>query len=640
MPYIGKSPSVGLRTRYNYTATAGQTSFSGADNSNVTLTYTDTNYTDVYLNGVMLKAVTDYASTTGTSIVLVSGAAVDDILEVVVYDAFSVADTVSAVDGGAFASNVSFGADISSSTLGTSNFRAGVNAGNSIESGGNYNVVVGDEAGTAITTGDDNVAIGFEALKAEDTTKGATAVGYRALLQQNLGSDGYNVAVGHSAGISNTTGVSNTFIGGFSAGSATVTGASNTAVGRNSLYALTSGTQNVAIGALAGDAITTGSYNVALGKSALENNTTASNNTAVGHQAGYANTTGADNVAVGYLSLSTETGGQNNVAVGRSALENQVNSSGNIYNTAVGAKAGRQITTGIENVLIGGLAGDALTDADFNIAIGVESLGSDTRGSKSVAIGGGALNAQNFTSATDTHNIAIGFHAGNDITTGVKNTIVGGIAGDNITTGIENVVVGYNSMNATTGDSNIIVGSNSSNSSTTVNTEYVIGRAASGSGTNTFTIGRGDTDVQINLDGSDTSWSATSDERLKHNINPLSVGLDFIDELRPVTYEWKEKKDIDPSLGRYYEENSTEPCRGDGGIHYGLIAQEVKTVIDKYSLTGRHNIWKEGVGGFQVVGLGNVMPMLIKAVQELSAKNDALESKNDALEARITALEA
>ena len=49
-------------------------------------------------------------------------------------------------------------------TLGTSNYRAGVNAGDSIASGGNYNVCIGDEAGTALTTGDNNVAIGFEAL--------------------------------------------------------------------------------------------------------------------------------------------------------------------------------------------------------------------------------------------------------------------------------------------------------------------------------------------------------------------------------------------------------------------------------------------------------------------------------------------
>ena len=52
--------------------------------------------------------------------------------------------------------NSTFEGDIIKSTAGTSNFAAGVNAGNSIESGGNYNTVVGDEAGTAITTGDQN----------------------------------------------------------------------------------------------------------------------------------------------------------------------------------------------------------------------------------------------------------------------------------------------------------------------------------------------------------------------------------------------------------------------------------------------------------------------------------------------------
>jgi hypothetical protein len=64
------------------------------------------------------------------------------------------------VDGAVnFAADVTFadGADIITASAGTSNFRAGVNAGNSILSGGNYNTVVGDEAGTAITTGDENV---------------------------------------------------------------------------------------------------------------------------------------------------------------------------------------------------------------------------------------------------------------------------------------------------------------------------------------------------------------------------------------------------------------------------------------------------------------------------------------------------
>ena len=85
------------------------------------------------------------------------------------------------VDGAAnFASDVTFadGADIITASAGTSNFRAGVNAGNSIASGGNYNVAVGDEAGTAITTGDNNVAVGYQS--AYSNTTGGNNVAFRS----------------------------------------------------------------------------------------------------------------------------------------------------------------------------------------------------------------------------------------------------------------------------------------------------------------------------------------------------------------------------------------------------------------------------------------------------------------------------
>jgi hypothetical protein len=93
MAYIGKSPSFGVRNRYLYQATAGQTSFTGSDADSKTLTYTDGLYVDVYQNGVLLKPVTDYASTSGTSVVLVTGASLNDVVEIVVYDAFSVANS-------------------------------------------------------------------------------------------------------------------------------------------------------------------------------------------------------------------------------------------------------------------------------------------------------------------------------------------------------------------------------------------------------------------------------------------------------------------------------------------------------------------------------------------------------------------
>jgi hypothetical protein len=93
MAYIGKSPSFGVRNRYLYQATAGQTSFTGSDADSKTLTYTDGLYVDVYQNGVLLKPVTDYASTSGTSVVLVTGASLNDVVEIVVYDAFSIANS-------------------------------------------------------------------------------------------------------------------------------------------------------------------------------------------------------------------------------------------------------------------------------------------------------------------------------------------------------------------------------------------------------------------------------------------------------------------------------------------------------------------------------------------------------------------
>ena len=93
MAYIGKSPTVGVRNRYVYQATAGQTTFSGSDSDAKTLTYQDSLYMDVYQNGVLLKPGTDYAATTGTTVVLVTGASLNDVVEMVVYDAFSVADS-------------------------------------------------------------------------------------------------------------------------------------------------------------------------------------------------------------------------------------------------------------------------------------------------------------------------------------------------------------------------------------------------------------------------------------------------------------------------------------------------------------------------------------------------------------------
>ena len=93
MAYIGKSPSgSGVRTRYYFTqASGGGTSISGTDDNGKTLTYTDGEYVDVYLNGVSLVHGTDYGTGTANTISSLAALASGDVVEVVVYDIFNVA---------------------------------------------------------------------------------------------------------------------------------------------------------------------------------------------------------------------------------------------------------------------------------------------------------------------------------------------------------------------------------------------------------------------------------------------------------------------------------------------------------------------------------------------------------------------
>ena len=117
MAYIGKSPSgTGVRIRYYFTQTSGgATSISGTDDNNKTLSFSDGEYVDVYLNGVSLVAGTDYNTTTANTIGGLSALANGDVVEVVVYDIFTVADTVSQSSGGTFSSAVGFSGGITGS---------------------------------------------------------------------------------------------------------------------------------------------------------------------------------------------------------------------------------------------------------------------------------------------------------------------------------------------------------------------------------------------------------------------------------------------------------------------------------------------------------------------------------------------
>jgi hypothetical protein len=90
--WINAGSSVnGTANRFKYTATASQTTFTGADDNGNTLGY-DAGFLDVYLNGIRLVNGSDFTASSGTSIVLTTGASASDILEVVAFGTFQLAN--------------------------------------------------------------------------------------------------------------------------------------------------------------------------------------------------------------------------------------------------------------------------------------------------------------------------------------------------------------------------------------------------------------------------------------------------------------------------------------------------------------------------------------------------------------------
>ena len=499
------------------------------------------------------------------------------------------------VDGAAnFAADVTIaaGADLVTATAGTSNFRAGVNAGDAIASGGNYNVCVGDEAGTGLTTADyntivgyqagigvmvggantfvgsqtgkastdgyDNTAVGYAALTANTKGGRCTAIGRNALISHNVTSAGNtnNTAVGYSAGANLTTATNCTIIGGEAASNGTLTGTNNTVVGKNAAFNLTSGASNTIIGALAGDAITTASNNTAVGGGAL-GATTGRDNTAVGFQAGTTNIGGLENTAVGMYALRFNTTGNTNTAMGNQALHRN-------------------------------------TEANLNAAFG--------------------------------------YQAGEQNLTGSSNTLMGAEAGSQINSGNENTFVGYkagtHSVSTTTGEDNTLIGAYSHTTNADHDTANVLGYNVGGEGGYT-TVGNAGNDIRA-VHGNVT-WATVSDQRYKKEIIDSTAGLSFINALRPRTFKYKNLGEL-PEAFRAYEADSTEVFNNSNTNH-GFIAQEVKAAIDAdSSIKDGFRLWDDRDDGSQEVAEAALIPILVKAVQELSTALDAALARVATLE--------
>ena len=486
---------------------------------------------------------------------------------------------------------------------------------------GNNNVAIGESALGANTTASNNVAIGHEALLLNTTGHSGVAVGYKALDANTTGLA--NIGIGYQALSANTTAHDNTAIGQYSL-DANTTGTRNVAVGNASLSGNTTGNDNVAVGVNALLANTTGTKNVAIGYAVSDASTTARFNAYVGYGAGGATTTGGGNVGIGYLAAEDLTAGASNTFIGNQAGANTTTAGDNV---AVGALALNTNTTGANNTAVGRGALRYATTASNNSAFGYKALNANTTGTYCVAIGENAG-----TNNTANNGVFIGAGAGDSNTSGDKNTMVGRETGTAVTTGGKNTLLGGGAgYNITTGIGNTMVGTDTHAFAATDNYSIVIGYNVKGVASGSyFTFGSSTgSDRVYNKYDANASWTRVSDERYKEEIvDNTDCGLDFINDLRPVTFKWKPKADIDNTLPDY-DESKTE--RHHDGKMYGLIAQEVKQALEDNNITDFGG-WSETAEGIQGISQEMFVHPLIKAVQELSAKCDALQARIDILE--------
>ena len=116
-----------------------------------------------------------------------------------------------------------------------------------------------------------------------------------------------------------------------------------------------------------------------------------------------------------------------------------------------------------------------------------------------------------------------------------------------------------------------------------------------------------------------TVHSLASDSRVKSDVADLTDGLTILNQLRPVTYKYNNKSEFYNPI----DETTTR---------YGFIADEVKTVAPQYIKEGKGKVDGVEVDDFKTLSQTKMIPMLVKAIQELKAENDSLKTRIETLE--------
>ena len=446
----------------------------------------------------------------------------------------------------------------------------------------------------------------------------------------------------------NGSGDDNTVFG-FLAGASIASGGNdNTLIGDYAGNAITTGDDNVVVGSAAAQLLTTGSHNIVIGKYALDAaDASESSNIAIGTHAMGAVDEGAgaggtfladSNIAVGFNALyggafgSADKSLLGNIAIGDYALD-ATSTNAQTGTIAIGYQSLTALTSGSGNTAVGYTAMTDVVEGEKNTALGYNAFGGalDTTADAStdnIFIGHSA-GSGDWVTAVSNHNIGIGNESMDAVMNGALGNVGVGYDTMGILTGGDyNVSVGHTAGNTiTTGVNNTILGAYADVSANGATGQIAIGKGVACTGDNIITVGIAANTASLGLDGSDTSWAAaSSDERLKENIELSSAGLGFINDLRPVTYNWKKARDVQQDLPQY--KDSDEPVLGKeyGETLHGFIAQEVKSAINKHDeIKEGFKMWQLKDDGTQTVADGNLIPILVKAVQELTARVKELE---------------
>jgi hypothetical protein len=380
----------------------------------------------------------------------------------------------------------------------------------------------------------------------------------------------------------------------------------NIAIGENALSSGCTGSDNIAIGfqALETTIGSTGDDpNIAIGTRALYYTSTGRANVAIGHEALYQNNTGENNIAIGFNALR-DGGESENIAIGTFSLFN----CNGYNNTAIGMDAGCVVSNGVNT-------GDYFTN--YNTFLGSATGFNLNYGNCNVHVGSSA----GMTGITGSYNVFIGASAGMTGNTGTTGNVCIGYSAGNYSTKNYNTFVGHQSgWTGTTlyngGTGNICIGAYSYPLSNTMSNTVVLGDVLN----NLYVT----TDL-INT----TAWSWVSDGRDKTDIETIPVGIDLINKIQPSIYKWDKRS--------WYENGIPDGSKKNNKWNSGFIAQQLEQVQNENDAEYLNLIDKNDERGLRIATT-NLLPVIVKALQDLSVENANLKERITELENKVNSL--